>query len=154
MKEIKWGVIFSLALLGWMLLERATGLHAENIKYHTIFSNFFAVIAVIIYVFALRDKRASLPEQKMTWLQGFISGFKIAIVVAILSPLVQLLTHHVISPDFFQNMREYSIASEMMSETRAEKYFNLNAYMFQAVAGAIGMGAITSAVVAFFLRRK
>lgn len=154
MKELKWGVIFALALIVWMVLERAVGLHGQHIQYHVIFTNLFAIVAIVLYVLALRDKRRSLPKQRITWLQGFISGVKIAIVVAILSPLIQLLIHHVISPDFFVNMREHAISSGQMSELRAEQYFSLQSYMFQSAVGALVMGAITGAVVAIFLRSK
>ena len=51
-------------------------------------------------------------------------------------------------------MREYAITSGMMSETRANEYFSLVAYMFQSAVFAFGMGVITSAVIAFFLKRK
>ena len=154
MKEIKWGLIFVVAIILWMIIERLAGLHTHNIQYHAIFTNVFAVVAIVIYILALRDKRASLPNQEMTWLQGFISGLKIAVVVAVLSPAVQLLVHYVISPQFFPNMKNHAIESGVMSEDRAEKYFNLTSYMMQSAIGALAMGAITAAIVAFFLKRR
>ncbi|OIN01865.1 hypothetical protein BFR57_07355 [Idiomarina sp. MD25a] len=154
MKELKWGIIFSIAMLLWLTVERLTGLHHQNIEYHFFLTNIFAIIAIAIYVLALRDKKQSLPEQKMTWLTGFISGVKLTLVVAILAPLVQLIFHTTISPEFFDNMRHHAVTSGMMSHMRAQEYFTLTAYIFQAIIGAIGLGLITSAIVAFFLRSK
>ncbi|WP_367236489.1 hypothetical protein [Idiomarina sp.] len=51
-------------------------------------------------------------------------------------------------------MRHHAVASGMMSDMRAEEYFTLTAYIFQSIVGAIGLGLITSAIVAFFLRSK
>lgn len=154
MKEIKWGLVFAVAIIIWMLIERASGLHSDNIEYHAIVTNLFAVVAIVIYILALRDKRSSLPDGKMSWRQGFVCGLKISVVVAVLSPLVQLLVHSVISPEFFPNMREYAVTSGMMSETRANQYFSLLTYSFQSAVWALGMGVITSAVVAVFLKRQ
>lgn len=154
MREIKWALIFIIAIILWMVLEKATGLHAEHIQYHAVFSNVFAIVAIIIFVFALRDIRQAQPDQKVTWLKLFLSGVKISVVIALLSPPTQFLIHSVISPEFFPNMREYAITSGMMSETRATEYFSLAVYMFQSAVFAFGMGVVTSAIIAFFLKRK
>jgi len=66
MKEIKWGLVFAVAIIIWMLIERASGLHSDNIEYHAIVTNLFAVVAIVIYILALRDKRSSLPDGKMS----------------------------------------------------------------------------------------
>ncbi|CAB0150292.1 hypothetical protein PSI9734_00845 [Pseudidiomarina piscicola] len=154
LKELKWGVLFAGAILLWLIIERVAGLHGERIEYHVYFTNLFAVIAIVIYVLALRDKRSSLPNQQMRWSQGFISGLLIAVVVAILSPLLQIIAHYVISPDFFANMQAYAIREGMMEPAAARDYFSLESYMLQSAIGALIMGAITSAIVAFFLRTK
>jgi hypothetical protein len=90
----------------------------------------------------------------MTWMQGFIAGLIISIVVAILSPLAQYITIEWISPDFFTNAREFAIQSGKMNAEQANNYFNLTNYMMQSVFGGILMGAITSAIVALFVRKK
>ncbi len=50
-------------------------------------TNFFAIIAIAVYVFALLDKRKRDFGGRMTWIQGFVSGVIISIIVALLSPL-------------------------------------------------------------------
>ncbi|MDN7124011.1 DUF4199 domain-containing protein [Pseudidiomarina terrestris] len=154
LKELKWGVLFSGAILVWLLIERLTGLHDEHIEYHAYFTNLFAVVAVVIYVLALRDKRASLPNQEMRWIEGFLSGVIIAVVVAALSPLLQIIAHYLISPDFFANMQAYTINEGLMEPAAAREYFSLESYIIQSVIGALLMGAATAAVVAFFLRTR
>lgn len=151
--EIKWGVIFMVAMLLWMLLERLVGLHSTHIDQHPIWTNLFAIIAISIYVLALRQKRDSQLKGVMTWKQGFLSGLGITVVVTILTPLGQYLTHTVITPHFFVNAIDYAVASGNMSQANAVAYFSLGSYLVQAIIGALVMGVITSAVVAWFVRK-
>ena len=152
--EIKWGIIFSLVSLVWMFLEKGLGWHDENIAQHAIYTNFFAIVAIVLYVLALLDKRKNYFNGKMTWSQGFISGIVISIVVAILSPLGQYLTHEFITPDYFENVIAYSVESGAMTLEAAEEYFNLTSYIIQSFFFALVVGVVTSAIVAYFVRKK
>lgn len=152
--EIKWGLIFTIVALLWMVFERLMGWHGENIAQHSTMTNFFAIPAIIIYVLALLDKRKNDLGGIMTWGQGFISGLIITLVIVVLSPLAQYLTHTIITPEYFTNVIEYSVSNDMMTREEAEDYFSLNNYMFQSAIGGLIMGIVTSAVVAFFTRKK
>ncbi len=152
--EIKWGLIFILAMLIWMVLERAVGLHGTHIDKHATYTNIFAVVAIAVYVFALLDKRKTDYDGKMTWKQGFISGLIISVVVAVLSPLAQFVTHTIITPDYFSNITEHAVSKGEMTREQAEAYFGMGSYAMQSVISALFMGLITSAVVAVFVRKK
>ncbi|WP_439184423.1 DUF4199 domain-containing protein [Carboxylicivirga taeanensis] len=150
--ELKWGLLFFAAIVGWTIFEKAIGLHSERIDRHHILTNFFVIPAIIIYVLALLDKRRSLGG-KMSWSQGFLSGLIIAVIVSLLSPMGQFLIHQYISPEYFTNIIEYSVGQGQERE-QVEAFFNLNTYIKQSMVGAVMMGAITSAVVAFFTKKK
>lgn len=60
--ELRWAVIFTLAMWVWMLIERLFGLHSTRIEEHAIYTNVFAIVAITIYVLALRDKRDRVLE--------------------------------------------------------------------------------------------
>ena len=152
--EIKWGVIFTLVMLLWMVFERLMGWHGENIDQHATMSIIFAVVAIAIYVFALLDKRNNDLGGSMTWSQGFARGFWINMVVVLLSPLAQYITHTVISPDFFSNMTNYAVESGNMTREQAESYFSMRNYLMQSAVGALGLGVVTSAIVAIFTKKK
>lgn len=152
--EIKWGVIFAIVSLLWMMLEKALGWHDELIDKHMIYTNFFAIVAIAVYVVALLDKRKNYYNGKMTWLQGFLSGIWIAVVVAILAPLTQYITSTIITPEYFPNVIEASVELGMKTREEAEAYFTLKNYIMQSVIGALLMGAVTSAIVALFVKRK
>lgn len=152
--EIKWGLIFTLVLILWMVFEWAMGWHGEKIDRHATMTNFFAIVAVVVYVFALLDKRKRDFGGTMTWAEGFMAGFVITIVVAILSPLTQWIIHTFISPDFFENMIDHAVETGETSRSEARGYFNLKSYMIMGSLGALVMGIVTSAVVALFTRKS
>ena len=98
--------------------ERVTGLHDKNIGYHYIVTNFFAIAAVLVYVFALLDKRKKDFDGKMNWIQGFISGLIMTLGITILTPFAQYITLEVITPHFFENMIAYVITSYSIHYTK------------------------------------
>ena len=152
--EIKWGILFVLIGLIWMVFEKAMGWHDVHIDKHATYTNFIAPIAIAIYVFAMLDKKRNFYGGKMTYKQGFIAGLIVTLVVVILSPLSQYITSTYITPDYFQNVIDYSVSSGQMEQQAAEEYFNLKSYILQSVIGAAIMGVLTSALVAIFVRSK
>jgi len=151
--ELRWAVIFTLAMWVWMLIERLFGLHSTRIEEHAIYTNVFAIVAITIYVLALRDKRDRVYGGLISWGQAFKCGLLISVFVALLTPLSQWVIHTLISPHFFTNMADYAVQNGLMEATAAAQYFSLQSYMLQAVLGAFVMGLLTSLVVAFFVRR-
>lgn len=153
--DIKWGLIFVVVALAWMGFEKMMGWHGENIDQHATMTNIFAVIAIAIYVFALRDKKHNDLGGQMSWTQGFISGMIITAVVVVLSPLSQWIVHNLISPEYFPNIIEYSVNEGMWPDrASAEAYFSLGNYMLISAVSALILGAVTSAVIALFVRSR
>jgi hypothetical protein len=137
-----------------MFLEKLAGLHDEHIDKHPIYTNFIAIPAIAIYVFALLDKRKNFYKSAMTYKQGFISGLIITAIVTVLSPLTQYITSTIITPEYFPNMISYSVETGKMTQEAAEEYFNLKNYLLKVVIGTPIMGILTTAIVAIFTRRK
>jgi hypothetical protein len=152
--EIKWGVIFFAASLLWMYFEKLMGWHDVLIAKHAIYTNLFGLIAIAVYLFAIHDKRKNFFRGKMSWKQGFVSGVILTIVIALLSPIGQFVTHYLISPEFFENAIEHTVAIKAMEREDAEAYFSLNSYVVQSIAGALMMGVVTAAIAALILKRK
>ncbi|WP_113922564.1 DUF4199 domain-containing protein [Cognataquiflexum aquatile] len=152
--EIKWAIIFALMTLLWMVLERSVGLHDTHIDKHAVYTNFIAIPAISVYVFALLDKRKSFYHGKMTYLQGFICGLIITLFVTVLSPLTQYITSTIITPDYFENAIAYGVSIGKITPEAAEDYFNLENYIIQGLIGAPFMGLITTALVAIFTRKN
>ncbi len=152
--EIKWGIIFAIATMAWMYFEKAMGWHDKLIAQQLIYTNLFAIVAIAIYVLALKEKRNKDFNGRMSWKQGFISGIIISIVVAILTPLTQYIGSTWIAPNLFANLINYKVETEQMTQEVATNYFNLKSYIIQGTFGALTMGVVTSAIVALFLKKQ
>lgn len=152
--EVKWALIFVGMTLAWMVLEKVTGMTSTNIDKHYIFTNFIAIPAIAVYVFALLDKKKKDFCGNMSYKQGFISGLIITAIVTILSPLTQYITSVIIVPEYFPNIIKHAVAAGLMKQADAEAYFNLQSYIVQGLIGAPIMGLITTAIVAIFTRSK
>ncbi len=153
--EIKWAFIFIAMSLLWMVLEKAVGLHSTHIDKHMYLTNLFAIPAILIYVLALREKKKKDYNGVMSFKQGFVSGLIITIIVAIFSPLTQWIISTIITPEYFPNVIAYSVETGYHNSLEeAQAYFNLENYIKQSAIGALIMGIITSAVVAFFVKSK
>jgi hypothetical protein len=152
--ELKWALAFFIMSFIWMTLEKLVGLHAEHIDQHMIYTNFIAIPAIAIYVFALRNKRDHDLKGQMSYKQAFMSGLYISLIVTVLSPITQYITSIYITPEYFTNVINYSVSKGLQTQAEAEAYFNLNSYIIQGLIGAPVMGILTTAIVAFFVKTK
>lgn len=153
--EIKWAFIFIVFMLLWMVMEKLTGLHDQHIEMHPIVTNFVAIPAILIYIFALRDKRSTDFGGSMTYKQGFISGLIMTLIITVFTPLMQYITSTVITPDFFDTMISYSVEKGYYeTKEAAEAYFNLKNYIISSTLFTPVMGIVTTAIVMIFLRKK
>jgi hypothetical protein len=141
-------------MLAWMLFEKTLGWHDEKIADHYWLTLLFAPFAILMYVLVMREKRRRHFNKKLTWLQGFTTGVKMAFFVTLLSPLAQYITHNYITPEYFESVSQYSITNDLMSIKEANDYFNITNYMLQSAIGALGGGLVISAIVAIFMKRR
>lgn len=152
--EIKWAVIFSFVMILWMLGEKFAGLHDKYIAEHSFYTSFFGIVAIVIYLFAIYDKRQNYHNGIMSWNEGFKAGAILTLGIVILSPFVQLLIIEIITPDYFPNIRNYSVEAGEMSREEADAYFSTKNYIIQSMVWATVTGLITAAIAALILRRK
>jgi hypothetical protein len=153
--EIKWALIFSLMGLAWMLLEKLSGLHGKYIDYHLYLTNLFAIPAIWVMVLALKDKKLSFYQGKITYQQGLISGILLSLFISAISPVTQWITSYIISPEYFPNVIKRSVElGYYKSTTEAEANFNFKNYAVQGAIGAFVMGLITTSVAMIFIRTK
>ncbi len=152
--ELRWSLLYSLFLLGWMFIESDMGWHDAQIQNETLY-HFIAVLLLYILAItaAMREKRKNYYERAMTWKEGFICGAMLAVLVTILSPMVQFFIYHYISPDYFQNMIEYQV-SKGMPESSAKQLYSMKFYIIQAVFTDLSFGLFFSAIIALFFKNK
>jgi hypothetical protein len=149
--ELKWALIFSVMYLAWMVMERVAGFHGERIEQQSIVGTLVLIPSFIIYWLTLRNRKRSVGGG-MTYRQGLLSGCILTAFMLALSPLTQLLTLNVISPDYFTHLTEYSVAQGALTREEAQQQFNFGNYLtISLVAGAV-TGVLFSAVLAAFTR--
>jgi len=152
--EIKWSAILTIAELLWMLLEKKLDWHDALIAKQPIYTMLFSIVAIILFVLAIKDKKKNYYESKIDWKQGFLSGSIVALIVAILSPLNQYISMEIISPNYFQNAINNAVLNNNMSLENAKDFFNLKSYIFQTAFGGLSTGIVTSAIIAYFIKTK
>ncbi len=152
--EFKWAIIFFFTALVWVAIEKLVGLHDVYINKHPVYTNGFAVLAIIIFILALLDKRKNYYKGVMTYKQGFATGLVMSLIITMLTPLSQYITSTIISPDYFTNAISYSVAEGLMTQEEAENYFSLNNYIVQSLIAAPILGLLTTSIVALFIRKK
>lgn len=151
--EIKFGLIFSAVLLGWLALEYAVGLHTTYLHLHPYATNLFFFPAVTVMALGLRARKRALGGV-ITFKQAFLSGLLISAIVAALSPVLMVIFVQFINPNFFADFQRYAVVNGVSTAEEAAAYFNLNSYMWQSAIGALIMGALTSAAIAWLIRSK
>lgn len=149
---LKWAIIFTIMSLAWMLLEKTLGWHDEAIADHQWLTLFFLPFAIIMYLLEMREIRRRVYQKVITWKQCFLSGLLMALFVALLSPLAQYITHNYITPEYFETVKNYSVTNDLMKIEEANEYFSITNYIWQASIGAFIVGAVTSAILALFLK--
>jgi len=128
------------------------GWHDQYIDKQALYTNIFGIIALVIYILAIRDKRNNFFNGIITWRQGFVSGIVLTIIITAVSPLSQYIVATYISPEYFDNMIALSERYDKMNLEQAEAYFNLKSYIIQAVFSALVMGVGTAALAALIIR--
>ncbi len=152
--EIKWAFIFIGVMLAWMVLERALGFHDERIEQHPIFTMFFFIPAIAVYVFATRDKKRNFYQGQMSYKQGFMFGLVMTLIITVFSPLTQWVISAVITPDYFDNVITWVVDHGTMTREAAEAQFNYPAYAIQSTIWALISGVVTAAIVSIFFRSR
>ncbi|RKS02275.1 MULTISPECIES: DUF4199 domain-containing protein [unclassified Flavobacterium] len=156
--EIKWTLRFILLVLAWAIGEKFTGLHDQHIDQYALYTNLFAIPALLFYYLALKEKKKYVYNNNITWSQGFASGVVLSFFIALLMPIAQFVIYKSISPHFFETIIEYKTKSPLLSRhvtlKDAQSYFNLKSYMIQGVFSGLSMGIITGALVSLLLRNK
>jgi uncharacterized membrane protein YjgN (DUF898 family) len=154
--EIKWALIFSLFSLLWILGEKVAGFHDpnRNLTLQPFVTMLILIPNLLIYYWALKEKKTKYFGGRMNFAQGFKTGIFITGVITILTPLVQYIISTIITPDYFENVIQYLVSHNEMTLEDARAQFNLKNYMITStVFGAI-FGIITSAIMAFLLKNK
>lgn len=152
--EVKWAVIFAVMQMAWMLIEKLAGLHGEHIDKHPVYTNLVAIPSILVYFFAITDKRRKYYGGFMNYRQGLLSGLIMTAFITLLVPFTLYISLYFITPDFFLNAIKYAVAFGKSTQQEAEQYFSFGNYLLQSLIFAPVIGVLTSVILAVFTRRK
>jgi hypothetical protein len=152
--EIRWAVIHSGMFLAWMAIEKIAGLHSTQLPKQQLITPFILLPSFVIYILSLRSKRKNVYDDKITYKQSFVSGLWLTIFIVLLSPVNQIVTNTIISPDYFSNLTAYTVSNGIMTQEQAQTQFNNRSYIIQSVVGGLVTGIIFSAIISFFIQLK
>lgn len=154
--ELKWAIIFSVFSLLWILGEKVAGFHDpnRNLKLQPYVTMIILIPNLLLFYWAIREKRTKDFQGRMSFVQGFKSGLLMTGFLTILTPLVQYIISTIITPDYFDNVIQYVVEHNQMTEEQAKAQFNLETYMISSTVFTAIFGILTSALMAFLLKRK
>lgn len=150
--EIKWAFISTAMFLLWMTLEKLTGLHDKYLEQQQIVTMLILIPSAIIYVLALLDKKKNYFSGSMTYKQSFMSGLMLTLLIVVLSPVSQLITSYIITPNYFTNVIEHTVKKGMFTQEQAEQQFNIKNYLITSAAGGLVTGIVFSAIISLFTK--
>jgi hypothetical protein len=152
--EVKWAFLFAAMYLIWMTMEKLAGLHDKYLEQQQIVSMLVLIPAIIIYILAIKDKKKNYYAGTITYKQSFMSGLLLTIFVVLLSPINQLITSYLISPDYFTNVIAHTVKSGMFTQEQAEAQFNIKSYIITSIIGGLVTGIIFSLIISIFAKSK
>jgi len=153
--ELKWAFLFTIMSLGWIFLEKITGLHDEHIAYHPYFTWFFFIPAILFYVMAISERKKKYYKSHFKYKNAFVSGLILTLIITLLAPLGQYISVEYISPEYFENAIKASVeAGYYSSESEARAVFNTPNYMLQSTVFALFSGIVITLIVGIFVRSK
>lgn len=152
--ELKWAVLFTVMSVGWIFLEKVTGLHDEFIEHHPVYTNFFAIPAILFYVLALKERKKKFYKSHFKYKNALISGIILSLMITLLAPLGTYVSVEYVSPEFFENAIEKSVEMDYYTADEAVAYFNTSNYMLQSLMFTPVFGLVTTLIVAIFVKSK
>lgn len=157
---LKYGVLIVLFSLIWIGLEYLVGLQTDYVEFHPLVTLLTLVVPLLFMYYGIREAKRSSPAP-FTYGDGFKAGVAIAIVVAILNPLVQWLSYTLVFPGYFETLQANAEAQQLalgvdleVARQQAGEEYNLQNYLWQAFMGTLVGGIVIAAIFAIFFRDK
>jgi len=157
---LKYALILGVIVMVWTPIEYLLGLHTNHIDLHPYITNLF-FLAPIICLYLVMSEKKKINGGTLTYLDAFLTGLKMSVLVIPFSLVGQYIYLVVINPDFFTTMINYAFETAknagLNAETarnEAQAYFTFNNYMLQSLLGPSLGGALFSAIIGLFVRTK
>ncbi|NBL64113.1 DUF4199 family protein [Flavobacterium sp. NST-5] len=152
--EIKWAIRYTFCYIAYTFAEKGMGLYDQNINIYWKYSALFYVLAIFLFVVAIKDKKIHYFKNQMDWKQGTTSGLYLSLFIAILMPIAQVIIHKAIAPEFLENMVKMIVQKNNITLESAQKVYNLESQIYQSIFFTLSFGITISAIISSFLKTK
>lgn len=152
--EIKFAILYVLASFIWSCIEYLTGLESTHINLHPYFvTPFYILLTAVIYVLAVREKRASLGG-RITFSKAVVTGIILSLLILVLNPISFYVFNTFINPDFFKDFAQYKIHTENMTKESADAYYNFNNLLIRGSLYRCVMGIVATFLTSWFSKKN
>jgi len=162
--EIRTGILLSLGLFLWLLLEFFLGFHTTRIDYHPFITWLCIVIPIAGIYWSMKVKRDRDYAGKITFIQALKSGLVVTAIMSLISPIMVFVYVSAINPLFFSTMLAHSkvmieglnisiVDKEKMIE-ESTRNFSASSYIMQSFFGSLIMGTVLSLLTAALMKRE
>ncbi len=162
--EIRTGILLSVGLFLWLLLEFFLGFHTTRIDYHPFITWLSIVIPIVGIYWSMKVKRDREYAGKISFVQALKSGFVVTAIMSLLGPIMVFVYVSAINPLFFSTMLAHSkvmieglnisvIDKEKMIE-ESTRNFSTSSYVIQSFIGSLIMGTVLSLLTAALMKRN
>ena len=162
--EIQTGILLSVGLFLWLLLEFFLGFHTTRIDYYPFFFWLIFTIPFLGIYWSMKSKRDKEYAGKISFIQALKTGLIVTSTICILSPIVVLLYVSIINPLFLSTMlahskvmiEDYNISvvdkEKMIKETT--QFFSTFSYIKLTFLVSIISGTVLSILTAALMKRE
>ena len=162
--EIRTGILLSVGLFLWLLLEFFLGFHTTRIDYHPFITWLSIVIPIAGIYWSMKVKRDHEYAGKISYVQALKSGFVVTVIMSLLGPIMVFVYVSTINPLFFSTMLAHSkvmieglnisvVDKEKMIE-ESTRNFTASSYVMQSFFGSLILGTILSILTAALMKRN
>ena len=162
--EIRTGILLSVCLFLWLLLEFFLGFHTTRIDYHPFITWLSVVIPIAGIYWSMKVKRDREYAGKISFVQALKSGLVVTAIMSLLGPIMVFVYVSAINPLFFSTMLAHSkvmieglnisvVDKEKMIE-ESTRNFTASSYVMQSFIGSLIMGAVLSLLTAALMKRN
>ena len=147
--EVKWSLIFAITYFLWLLIEKYLGFHSQKALQEPLFNLIFAFILLILYFFALKNKKEVVFNNQISWKESFASGLILSLLATVTTTFVVYVVFTYVSPHYFETAISLSKNKEF-----AEYNYNLPTFIKNNIFDKLSFGVVFTACISFFIKTK
>jgi hypothetical protein len=151
--ELRWAFIYAGMVILWAIIGKIVGFDNAKIEYSFVFNTLILVPSFVIYLLEAFAKRKS-QQEIITYRQVVLSGVVLSVFIMCLGIFTTIISAKVISPDYFSNAITFYTNNKSMTDEQAMQQFNLQAFIFNGIIGALFTGIIFSLITGFIVKKN